>query len=114
MTTKKSFLEIYFVKNKTTATTSRLFELAWKKQKTTIENDNLEEFNTIEIFDNNNKLIDGNIINLGDLVSIKCYIRYWRHFTSKQHGLTLKLTTVKLLDQINLIKKNYDTHRLII
>jgi hypothetical protein len=57
-----------------------------EKKNTTIENDNLKEFNTIEIFYKNNKLIDGNIINLGDLVSIKCYIRYWRHFASKQHG----------------------------
>ncbi len=51
--------------------------------------DTLEEFNTIEIFDKNNKIIDGNTINPRDLVSIKCYIKYWRHFTSKWHGLTL-------------------------
>jgi hypothetical protein len=37
--------------------------LAWKKQKTTIENDNVEKFNKVQFFDNNNKLIDGNTIN---------------------------------------------------
>jgi hypothetical protein len=39
------------LKTKTIATTSRLFESAWKEQKTTIENDNLEGFitNTIPI-----------------------------------------------------------------
>jgi hypothetical protein len=51
--------------------------------------DTLEEFNTIEIFDKNNKIIDGNTINPRDLVSIKCYTKYWRHFSSKWHGLTL-------------------------
>jgi hypothetical protein len=57
---------------KSIATTSILFELAWKKQKTTIENDILEKFNTIEVFDRNNKLVDANTINLGYLVSINC------------------------------------------
>jgi hypothetical protein len=57
---------------KSIATTSILFELAWKKQKTTIENDILEKFNTIEFFDRNNKLVDANTINLGYLVSINC------------------------------------------
>jgi hypothetical protein len=114
MTTKKLFSEKNLLKTKTTTTTSRLSESTWKKHKTTIENDTSKEFNTIEIFDKNNKLIDGNIINPRDLVSVKCYIRYWKHFTSKWHGLTLKLATVKLLNQVNLIKDNYDTHRLII
>ncbi len=108
----------YFIKNlikiKTIATTSGLFKLRWKKQKTTIKNDHIEEFNKIENFDKNKKLIDGNTINLGDLVSIKCYIKYWRHFASKQHRLTLELVAVKILDQVNLIKNSYDTHRLII
>jgi len=43
------------------------------------------------VLDKVNKLIDGAIVNLGDLVSIKCYVRYWKHFVSKQHGITLKL-----------------------
>jgi hypothetical protein len=66
-----------------------------------------KNFNTIEIFDKNNKLIDGNTINPRDLVSIKCYIKYWRHFTSKQHKLTLELAIVKLIYQVNLIKDSY-------
>jgi uncharacterized ubiquitin-like protein YukD len=48
--------------------------LAQKKQKTTIKNDNIKELNKVQIFDKNNKLIDGNTINSGDLISIKCYI----------------------------------------
>ncbi len=88
--------------------------MAQKKQKTTIKNDNIKELNKVQIFDKNNKLIDGNTINSGDLISIKCYIWYWRHFAYKRHGLTLKLVVVKLLDQANTIKDNYDAHRLII
>jgi hypothetical protein len=85
-----------------------------EKTKFAIKNDTLEKFNTIEIFDKNNKLIDGNKINPKDLVFVKCYIQYWRHFAFKRYGLTLELTIVKILDQVNLIKDNYDTHRLII
>jgi hypothetical protein len=84
MTTKKLFLGKKKLKTKiTTATTTRLFEPARKKKKTPIENDTLEEFNTIEFFYNNNKLIDENTINPKNLVPSKCYIKYWRHFTSK-------------------------------
>jgi len=36
------------------------------------------------------------------------------HFAFKKHGLTLELTTVKLLDQANIIKDKYNTHKLII
>jgi hypothetical protein len=86
------------LKTKTIATTLRLFEPAWKFFKTTVENDNAEKFNIVEFFDKDNRVIDGNILNLEDLVSIKCYIRYWRHFISKQYKLTLELTTIKLLD----------------
>ncbi len=46
------------------------------------------------MFDKDNKLIDGSTIIQGDLVSIKCYIWYWKHFTSKQHGITLKLAAL--------------------
>jgi hypothetical protein len=77
------------LKTKTIATTSRLSKSAWKKQKITIKNDNLEGFNTIEIFDKKKKLIDGNIINPRNLVSIKFHIRYWRHFASKWHEFIL-------------------------
>jgi len=80
------------------ATTLRLLEPKWKHLKTTIENDNVEKFNIVDFFDKGNRVIDGNILNLEDLVSIKCYIRYWRHFISKQHKLTLELTTIKLLN----------------
>jgi hypothetical protein len=80
------------------ATTLRLLEPEWKHLKTTIENDNVEKFNIVDFFDKGNRVIDGNILNLEDLVSIKCYIRYWRHFISKQHKLTLELTTIKLLN----------------
>ncbi len=80
------------------ATTLRLLEPKWKHLKTTIENDNVEKVNIVDFFDKGNRVIDGNILNLEDLVSIKCYIRYWRHFISKQHKLTLELTTIKLLN----------------
>jgi hypothetical protein len=103
-----------FVENKNHGNNINI-ALNWHgKNKTTIENDNVEEFNKVQISDNTNKLIDGNTINSRDLVSIKCYIRYWRHFASKRHGLTLKLIVVELLDQANTIKDNYDVHRLII
>jgi hypothetical protein len=29
-------------------------------------------------------------------VSIKCYVRYQRHFVSKQHGITLKRCCIKI------------------
>jgi DNA integrity scanning protein DisA with diadenylate cyclase activity len=36
----------------------------------------LEDFNTIEIFDKENKLIDGASITRGDFISMKYSIRY--------------------------------------
>jgi hypothetical protein len=75
-----------------------LFELGWNFLKTTIENENVEKINIVDFFDKDNKIIDGNILNLGDRVSIKCYIIYWKHFISKQHKLTLELTVIKLLN----------------
>jgi hypothetical protein len=77
------------LKTKTITTTSRLSELAWKKQKITIENDNYKGFSTIEIFDKKKKLIDGNKINPRNLISIRCHVRFWKHFTSKWHEFTL-------------------------
>jgi DNA integrity scanning protein DisA with diadenylate cyclase activity len=53
-----------------------------KKKKIVHENDSLK-LHTIEVFDKDNKLIDGATIIQGNLVSIKCYIRYWKHFASK-------------------------------
>jgi hypothetical protein len=114
MITKRFLSKTNCWKQKTTAKTLRLFELAWKSFKTTIENDNVKKLNIVDFFDKNNKVIDGNILNSGDLVSIKCYIRYWRHFISKQHKLTLELAAIKLLDHVNLIKHNYDIHMFII
>jgi len=73
--------------------TSKTIEPTWKKK--LIKNDIAKEFHKVEIFDKDNKLIDGDIMSLGDLVSIKCYTRYWRHFVSKRHGLTLDLIAVK-------------------
>jgi hypothetical protein len=55
------------------------------------------------VLDKVNKLINGAIVNLGDLVSIKCYVRYWRHFVSKQHGIALKLVVVKKLIKVLLL-----------
>jgi hypothetical protein len=60
------------LKTKTIATTLRLLELAWKFFKTTVQNDNVEKFNIVEFFDKDNRVIDGNILNSEDLVSIKC------------------------------------------
>jgi hypothetical protein len=74
MTTERSFSKFFLLKTKTRTKTSRLPELARKKQKTIIQNDIVKEFNKVQIFDNNNKLIDGNTINSRDLISIKCYI----------------------------------------
>ncbi len=54
------------------------------------------------------------MINSGNLISIKYYIKYLKHFSLKKHDLTLKLNTVKLLNQANTIKKTYDVYKLII
>jgi len=54
--------------------TSKAIEPTWKKK--LIKNDIAKEFHKVEIFDKDNKLIDGDIMSLGDLVSIKCYTRY--------------------------------------
>jgi hypothetical protein len=59
-------------------------------------------------------LIDMDMVNLGDLISMKCYIRYWRHFASKWHILTLELVTIKILSHANTIKDSYNAHKLII
>jgi hypothetical protein len=48
------------------------------------------------------------------LMSIKYYIRYWKHFASKKDSLTLVLNIVKLLNQANTIKDNYNVYKLII
>jgi len=82
------------------ATPSKIIKLASKRQKTTLENGNAENFNKIEIFDFEDKLIDEDTINLGNLISTKCCIRYWRHFAFK----TLELVALKLLNQANTIK----------
>jgi hypothetical protein len=59
-------------------------------------------------------LNNGEIINSGNLMSIKDYIKYWKHFTSTKHDLTLELNTFKLLNQANTIKNNYNVYKLII
>jgi len=58
------------------------------------ENDDIEELNAIEMFDDNNQLIDGATIISRDLVCIKCYVIYYKHFMSKWHGITSKLVVV--------------------
>jgi hypothetical protein len=59
------------------------------------ENDDIEELNTIEVFYKNNQLIDAATIISRDLVCIKCYVIYYKHFMSKWHGITLKLVVVR-------------------
>jgi hypothetical protein len=103
-----------FVKALKTNITSRTLEPTSKKPKNANENDNSKEFNIIEVFDKDNKLINAATINPRDLVSIKCYVRYWRHFVSKRHGITLKLIVVKKIDLGIIIVDNYNTHRFII
>jgi hypothetical protein len=79
------------------ATTSESTKRACKKLKITNELEELENLNTIEVFDKKNKSIDGASIARGDFVLVKCYIRYWKHYTSKHHRLTLELTVIKQL-----------------
>jgi hypothetical protein len=79
------------------------------------ESKKLEILNTIEVFDKENKLIDGASITGGDFVSMKRYTIYWKHYTSKHHELTLELAFVKQLIKGKLIIKiNYNSHRFII
>jgi len=66
------------------------------------------------VFDKKNKLSNGATINPRDLVSIKCYVRYCKHFISKWHGITLKLVVVKTFDQGIIIVDSYNIHRFII
>jgi hypothetical protein len=49
-------------------------------------------------------LNDGDMINSGNLMFIKYYIKYWKHFAFKKHYLTLELNIVKLVHQANKIK----------
>jgi hypothetical protein len=66
----------------------------------------------IEVYDKENKLIVVASIVGGNFVLVKCYIKYWRHCTSKLIGLTLELTTVKqLIKGKSIIKDNYNYHR---
>ncbi len=82
------------MKTRKSATTSRVLEPTSKKTKIVDENDSLK-CNTIEVFDKDNKLIDGAILIQGHLVSIKCYVQYWRHFIFKRYGITLELAAIK-------------------
>ncbi len=66
----------------------------------------LKSFVKIKVFHIDNKLNNGDIINSGNLMSIKYYIRYWKHFVSKRHSSTSELNTIKLLNQANTIKDN--------
>jgi hypothetical protein len=84
------------LKLKKTNITYGTFERTSKKLKIVNENDNSKKINIIGVFDKDNKLINGATFNLGDLVSIKCYVRYQRHFVSKQHGITLKRCCIKI------------------
>jgi hypothetical protein len=49
-----------------------MLELIYKNPKSA----NIEDLNIIDVFDKDNKVIDDAIVVLGDLISIKCYIRY--------------------------------------
>ncbi len=71
-------------------------------------------FYKVEIFDKDNKLIDADTMISRDLVSIKCDVRYEKHFVFNKHGLKLKLIVFKLLNQANMIKDSYDACRLLI
>ncbi len=84
------------------------------KKKIVNENHNLKKWNVIKVFDKDNKLINDVIVNLGNLVSIKCYVRYWRHFVSKWHGITLESVDIKKFDQGRIIVDSYNTHIFII
>ncbi len=65
------------------------------------------------MFDKNNQLIDGATMISRDLVCIKCYVIYYRHFMSKWHGITLKLVVVKNIYQGKIIVDGYNIHRFI-
>jgi hypothetical protein len=85
---KETLFRKKLLKTKKSTTTSRVLEPTSKKTKIVHENDSLE-LNTIELFDKDNKLIDGATIIQGNLVSIKCYVQYWRHFTFKWHKIRI-------------------------
>jgi hypothetical protein len=69
----------------------------------------------IEVSNKENKLIVGASIARGNFVLVKCYIKYWKHYSSKCHGLTLKLTAIKqIIKGKSIIKDDYNYHRFII
>jgi hypothetical protein len=69
----------------------------------------------IELSNKENKLIVGASIARGDFVLMKCYIKYWRNYSSKCHGLTLELIAIKqIIKGKSIIKDNYNYHRFII
>jgi hypothetical protein len=69
----------------------------------------------VEVFNKENKLIDDASIARGNFILVKCYIRYWKHYTSNCHKLTLELTIIKQLIKSKLIiKDNNNSHRFII
>ncbi len=63
-------------------TTSKIVESTFKKQKVTIENDNVEEFCKITFLILTIYLNNGDMINSGNLMFRKHYIKYWKHFSS--------------------------------
>jgi hypothetical protein len=69
----------------------------------------------IEVSNKENKFIVGASITGGNFVLVKCYIKYWRHYISKCHGLTLELIAIKqIIKGKSIIKDNYNYHRFII
>lgn len=66
------------------------------------------------MFDKNNQLIDDATIISRDLVCIKWYVIYYRHFMSKWHGITLKVVVVNIyIYQGKIIVDGYNIHRFI-
>lgn len=52
--------------------------------------------NIIQVINNKNETIDGDEINYGDLIIVKCHVCYCKNLWDKRHGLSLQLIEVKI------------------
>lgn len=65
-----------------------------------LTSEQLSRCNRIQIVDEKNVPIDATNIENGDLVVVKCHVRYWRNLRKNAHGINKHLVGVKLLKKL--------------
>jgi hypothetical protein len=66
----------------------------------TLAQQQLTRTTNIQLTSESEDTISPTMITRGDLMVVKCHLRYWRNNYNKQHGLTKYLLGVKLLNKV--------------